>query len=453
MSESARDLLIRGIAAAKAKEKDEARFYLEWVLRTDADRQQRAQAWLWLSELNEDQAEKRNCLEEALAIDPTNALARRGLAVLDGRLDPADIIDPDHLPATPQDEPSQSVKTQRFVCQQCGGKMAFKPDGKSLRCEFCGYEQTLFAAVNEGAMVQEHDFIVAMATAKGHCKPVGMHPFECKGCGASFLLASSALSLSCGYCGSAHVVELSETRQLIPPEGLIPFGVSEQEAQRAFHGWLQEKGLQRKTEITPMRGFYLPIWTFDLVGEVRWQCQTYGDDSIDFDVGGIPMSLSTNSRRLVQEEGNYPVIEDDILVPASHKLPAELLMDVAKGFALSEVVPYDEAYLADWPAGVYEISVSDASLVARREMLENTRCSIRTHVNAALDYVKDLRLNTSGVIVESFKLLLLPIWVARYRNEGQVYHVVVNGQTGKVVAQEPRNLLRKFVNNLSALFN
>ena len=60
MSEGTRDLLVRGIAAAKAKDKDQARFYLEWVLRAEADRQQKVEAWLWLSEISDDPAEKRD---------------------------------------------------------------------------------------------------------------------------------------------------------------------------------------------------------------------------------------------------------------------------------------------------------------------------------------------------------------------------------------------------------
>jgi hypothetical protein len=418
---------------------------LEWVLRTDADRAQRAKAWLWLSEISEDPADKRNCLEEALAIEPANPLARRSMAILDGRLDPADIIDPDRYVAGPQKDPSQPVKTQRFICQRCGGKMTFKPDGRSLCCEYCDREQTLQDGVNEGAMVQEHDFIVALATAKGHFRPVGMHPFACQGCGASFVLAPNALSLTCAYCGSAHVVQRSETRELIIPQGLIPFGVSLQEARRAFRGWFKKKKLGTKTKVTPLRGFYLPTWTFDLIGEIRWQCQTYRDEGIEFEVGGIPMSFSNNSRRLVREDGSHPVLEDDVLVPASHKLPVDLIMDAVRSFALSELVPYDEAYLADWPAEVYEISVSDASLVARREVLEEARSAVETRLSILLGSVKDLRLSTSSVLVESFKLILLPVWVARYSSEGQIYHVVVNGQTGVVTAQEPRNWLQKLV--------
>jgi DNA-directed RNA polymerase subunit RPC12/RpoP len=448
MSQSARELLTRGIASARAKDNDEARFYLEWVLRTDADRQQKAQAWLWLSGLTDDLDERRNCLEEALALDPSNMKARRGMAILQGRLDPSQIIDPDRQPATPQEAPPKPIKAQRFVCQQCGGKMAFKPDGKSLRCEYCGEEQTLLAAMNSGAMVQEYDFVAAMATVKGHARPVDTHPFTCQACGASFLLAPDVLSLNCSYCGSAHVIELPETRQLLPPEGVIPFAVSQQEAHDALHQWLKKKKLQNKARGTPVRGLYLPAWTFDLVGEIRWQCYTYRDEGPSFDVGGFQVSLSSdNSRRLVREEGSHTVYEDDVLVLAGYKLPTDLRKELDK-FLLGDVVPYDHAYLADWPAEVYQIPVSDASLVARRKTLEKTRHFVQTRLNATLGSVSDLQFNTAGLIVESFKLILLPLWVARYRHQKTIYHAIVNGQTGKVRAQMPRNWLQKFFGSL-----
>jgi hypothetical protein len=328
--------------------------------------------------------------------------------------------------------------------------MAFKPDGKSLRCEYCGQEQTLFAAMHEGAMIMEHDFVVALATAQGHTRPVGMHPFVCQGCGVSLLLSSGVLSLNCSYCGSAHVVELAESRQLVPPQGVIPFAVSQEEASHAFREWLKKKKVRGKAQATPVRGLYLPVWTFDLAGEITWQCHTYRDEGPSVSMGGFSVSLGSNrQRRLVLEKGNHPVYEDDILVPASHKLPVDLAKEVDK-FLLGDVAPYEQAYLADWPAEVYEITVADASLVARRRMLENARRFVQTRLTAKLGYVKDLQLNTSGVTVQSYKLILVPIWLTRYRLRGEdtIYHVVVNGQTGKVRAQMPRNWLQKFFGSL-----
>lgn len=451
---SDRDLLVRGIAAAKAKEKDEARFYLEWFLRTSTDSEQRAQAWLWLSQVVDDPDEKRNCLEEVLAHDPLNMLARRGLAVLEGRLDPDEIIDPDRLPEPIQGEPSAPVSTRRFVCQRCGGKMSFRSNDKSLQCNYCGHEQSLLIAIQEGAMVQEHDFTVTMATVKGHASPVGVRPFSCQGCGASFVLAPSVFSTQCSYCGSPHVVKLSESQRLIPPEGLIPFAVSQKEAQKAFRKWLKRKKLDQ-VKVSPLRGLYMPIWTFDLVGEIRWQCYTYRDDSA-YEAGGLAgLLISSQSRRghgqghtKVKEEGSYPVYEDDVPVSASHKLPAELIMEELERFVLGDAVPYDEGYLADWPAEIYQIPVSDASLVARRKVLEKAKRFVKTRVRAMLGSVQDLQLSTSRVIVESFKLILVPVWIARYRHQDDTYQVIINGQMGKVRGQTPQNWLQKFLGSI-----
>src|SRR5215211_5786343 len=94
MSDNARDLLIYGVAAAKADSKEEARNYLEWVLRTDADLDQQAEAWYWLSRITGDPKEKRDCLENVLSIYPRHPEARRDLAILDGRLRPEAMHDP-----------------------------------------------------------------------------------------------------------------------------------------------------------------------------------------------------------------------------------------------------------------------------------------------------------------------------------------------------------------------
>ncbi|MFV9503824.1 MAG: tetratricopeptide repeat protein [Oscillochloridaceae bacterium umkhey_bin13] len=73
------ELLAQGIAAAQAGRQAEARATLLKVLQADGHNET---AWLWLSGLTEKPAERRYCLEHVLAINPTNAHARRGLALL-----------------------------------------------------------------------------------------------------------------------------------------------------------------------------------------------------------------------------------------------------------------------------------------------------------------------------------------------------------------------------------
>jgi hypothetical protein len=82
--------------------KTEARFYLEWLLRLDPPLLQRIDAWFWLSEVQTDEQAQRGYLEQILVMDPSEGRARRKLAILDGKLDPTEIVDPDQLNTAPQ---------------------------------------------------------------------------------------------------------------------------------------------------------------------------------------------------------------------------------------------------------------------------------------------------------------------------------------------------------------
>jgi Flp pilus assembly protein TadD len=74
------DLLRRGIAAAKAGQKDQARELLMEAIELD---ERNEQAWLWLSGVVESLNDRRICLENVLAINPDNANAKTGLEWLE----------------------------------------------------------------------------------------------------------------------------------------------------------------------------------------------------------------------------------------------------------------------------------------------------------------------------------------------------------------------------------
>ncbi|MEZ4590038.1 MAG: hypothetical protein R3D55_02675 [Chloroflexota bacterium] len=421
-----RELLRQGTAAAKAGDKDEAFHYLSWVLRTDSSEQQQAQAWLWLSEVYEATEDKRHCLEQVLAFDPTHGVARRGLALLDGRLQAKDVINPDQISQTASEEPEPTAAEQ-FVCPQCAGKLQFLPDGVTLRCGFCGFEQEVgrMAAkpkqsqFGEGAF--EQDFSTALAQAKGHLAPVQMRTFQCNGCAVEFVLAPEAISLTCPYCDSTYVTETAVAQQIIPPHAVIPFRIAHEQAEKAIRGWLKEVGVERP-RLLPIVGIYLPLWTFDVGGEIRWGGQVKKGDN------WVPIS------------GNHLTFSDDVRVPASKKLNGDLAQAFA-GFDLDGLQAYDSRFLADWPAERHTIPLADASLQARKQTLNELR---RNPHKLTLEDVHNLKLGSLGLIVESFKLALVPVWLAHYQVDGEAFEVLVNGQTGVVVGKRPSRGVRGF---------
>ena len=410
------DLLVRGKAAAKAGDREEAEFYLEWVLRTDANDEQKMEAWLWLSEISDDPDEKRVYLEEILGRNPSHVRARRRLALLDGRLKPEHVIDPEKLRKDGNGE-AQPADARRFACPRCAARMVFTPDGESLFCEHCGFGQQTLGERN----VEEQDFIVTMATAKGHLHPQAMQAFSCDGCSASYLLAPETLSVSCPYCQSSFVVQQSETRNLVPPQGIVPFKVGQEEAHQQVSRWLGRLGRLAVKGRIAVRGLYLPVWTFDIGGTIDWHGEMNELDSI-----------STNWTAV---SGNYPIFYDDYLVPGCKTLP-ERLSRIVDQFDLEAVVTYQDDYLVAWPAQTYEIAVGDASLVARGEVLKLKRREAMEQIQRR-DDVRNVRFSSAGMVVESYKLLLLPVWIAHYRYRSRQYPVVVNGQTGATRGESP----------------
>ena len=138
MSGETRELLVKGVAAARAGDKEEARFYLEWALRTDADFEQQADAWYWLSTATGDPNEKRDFLQNVLAVIPNYPEARRDLAILEGRLRPSQVLPETRRDLSPVQFGStvQPEQVRRFKCPRCGAMTVFQPGAGVLACHF-----------------------------------------------------------------------------------------------------------------------------------------------------------------------------------------------------------------------------------------------------------------------------------------------------------------------------
>lgn len=400
------ELLRYGIACFKSGDFETAHNYIERALDSADDYETRAKAYFYLSELTDEPKAKRNYLEEVLALDITHAAARRSLAILDGKLKIEDIVDPDHMPAPAAGTVNASA--DRFTCPKCGGRMVYAPDGVALVCEYCQRTQSL----KNGKIADEQDFFVAMASGKGHRKPVAMQTCQCQGCGAEFILGAQEMSATCAYCGSAHVVR--QSRELAAPDSILPLGFDQRESARRLVAWVEKHKIEPEGKVEVPHALYLPVWTFDVMGNIPWNGSVY------------------RNKRLVPVSGTEVKNFNDIIVPASHKLTS-LLEKLLPEFNFSVVAPYDPRFLAGWPAEVYDMSMSEASLEARSQAVEQVRQSIR----AEYGHVMGLSYSTTGLSVTSFKLVLVPVWVTEYASGGKSYRVVINGMTGAVHGETP----------------
>ncbi|MEA2573470.1 MAG: hypothetical protein QOH93_768 [Chloroflexia bacterium] len=481
----AAELLSKGLAAAQSGDRrdwSEAEHYLEWVTLTDADMDQQAQAWYWLSRVTDDPQRKAECLENALSIQPGHAEARRDKAILDGRLDPTRMRAHAMQSAAPTLQPEQisSLEGKRFTCPKCGAMARYDPMVGALRCQFCGAKLDAGGQVVEddpstpGMEVSEQDWVAAIYTEKGHAWVLPQQRLlQCQGCGAEVTFAQARVSARCVYCGSPYVlVEVGEARNdLREPDGIVPFTFDPHAALGYARHWLGEQArllgipddLARVATLQLPQPVYLPFWTFDIVGEVRWSGWVRADndfeelDNLDAvaGLGGMALGLAVGSFSMVAESaanavvrrqqnkadlvhstGAVGTIVTDVPVLASRSLPAEMFRGIQ--YHMQYALRYSPEMLADWPAEIYSVSMADASLAARQRAVEESNKQVALETGVEVDGSNlNISVDRTGLSVQSYKLLLLPVYTAAYTYRDLTYRLVVNGQTGQVLGDVP----------------
>ncbi len=440
MPEDVNVLLARGIAAVKSGQEEsieEARHCLERVLRSvDAETDQKADAWLWLSQIENDPLRKRECLESVLALDPGNGSAHQGLAILDGQLKAEEIIDPgETVSAMKPDENPADSDIHRSMCPKCGGQLSLEAGRQLLVCSFCG---TPLEAPRQESVVAEQDFFATLPTAKARRWELPVErTLSCGGCGARFALSPRHLSGSCPFCRSAHVVT-AEAGDLIQPTALVPFQFDDEEAGHRIGAWIgrqrfRPKNLAESARFEVPHAAYLPFWTFDLGGTMSWRAMVAENRG--------------RTSKWVPRTGLYLVYQDDLLVPAGHSVPRTRL-DGLLDFDTKALVPYSTDLLAGYTAEIYQVSLDEASVAARQRALQIGSDYEKKHSLGGQRY-RDFVMSTAGLVVDSYKLVLLPIWLGCYRYKDQIYPVEINGQTGAVAGFVPRSGLQRA---LAALF-
>jgi hypothetical protein len=414
------DLLREGIFHYRVKEYDLARNYIERALSTADDLQTQAQANYYLSLLSIDPMQKRQYLEETLAIDITHAEARRALAILDGKLMTSEVVNADSQTAGNPHSFAVEVQAERFTCPKCGGRRVYAPDGISLICEYCNQASRLSTKAN----ADEQDFFIAMANGSSQRAPANVQTFGCQGCGARFILAADQITVTCAYCGSVHVVATNDTMQMIEPDSILPMTFDQKQANWKLVKWVEEMKIMPEEQVQAPRGLYLPVWTFDILGNIPWNGMVYRD------------------KRMASVSGEKSIHFEDVRILGSKRL-ADTMLKVIPEFDLKNATAYDARFLAGWLAAVYDQPMAEASLDARSLAVERVRAMIRSEFGT----VMNLAYSSSMLMISAFKLILAPVWVTAIKILDRTYPVVINGRSGCIYSEMPeRGLVKRIWN-------
>ena len=331
-----------------------------------------------------------------------------------------------------------------YVCEQCGAVLAYEPGAQTLVCRYCGHENRI-RAVERAPVENELDPVLRRLPAEPAVPPP--IPQKCGQCAYEFSLPAGRHAGACPSCGSPSVADPAGFRA-IAPDGVLPFVIAEPDGRRLVRQWLAglwfaPSRLAKEARTGGrLEGLYVPHWTFDAESR-SWYRGRRGDVYYEtrwvervVDGRRVRQAVQVPKIRWTPVEGRLTRDFDDLLVVAGDELP-ERLVERLEPWDLHGLKGYGPDYLAGFASELYKRSVADAHEAAKAQMRAVIEQDAKIAIGGDQQVVERLDIALSN---ETYKLVLLPVWVARFRFMGKDYRVLVNGRTGEVHGERPWSL-------------
>lgn len=344
----------------------------------------------------------------------------------------------------------------RWPCAQCGADLRYLPGATSLKCDHCGHEQAIPDAPKgrKARALNEIDLARGLRDDMPASQMESVRVTPCPSCGAQVEFQGATHATECPFCATPVVVGTGEERRL-KPQAVLPFVLNEGQARQAMTDWLGSlwfapNGLQEYARKgRALAGLYVPYWTFDADtasdytgqrGDHYYETETYYAD-------GKQQTRQVQKTRWRRVSGHVSRWFDDVLVLASQSLPRGYT-DGLEPWDLSKLEAYNPDYLAGFTAEGYTVGLADGHAIGRDKMAAVIEQDVRHDIGGDEQRIDNVDTDWSD---ETFKHVLLPIWMAAYKYNDRSYRFVVNGQTGKVQGERPWSKWKIFFAILAAL--
>jgi hypothetical protein len=348
---------------------------------------------------------------------------------------------------------SSEDKAHKFPCPSCGAEKDFDAEHGKLVCAYCGHTATIPTTQEE---IQEYSLETALQEMVDLPHETGYgddkRSMKCENCGAVNTVDANVISTECAFCGSNKVVPQDEVTQVIKPESLLPFTVDQGKAVTLFRGWLG-RGFFRPTPVkkiakdaeAKLQGVYLPFWTYDAYTSSWWQAEAghfyYETErywATDDEGRRVERTRKVQKVRWVPASGSLQLYFDEVLVPATDSVERAMIERIYP-FDTKMLKPYEPGFLSGWAAEAYTVDLRGGWETGQAIIQERVRRACANEVPG--DTHRNLQVDTAFSHM-TYKHVLFPVWIASYRYKGQVYHFLINGQTGEVQGQAPISWIR-----------
>ncbi len=339
---------------------------------------------------------------------------------------------------------SEIAALEKHACPACGAQAEWNPGKQKLVCPFCGTESPYKIDQVTGT-IQELDLVKALRELPDEQRgwQTERRSVQCQSCKAVMVFDPARVGQNCEFCGSPALVDYQEIKAPITPQSLLPFKQTQNEIRDGLRKWYAGRwfapnALKRKALVDEVHGLYIPYWTFDAQVHCPWTADAgyyYYTTEQYRDANGNTQTRRVQHVRWEPASGVVDHFFDDELVPGSKGVDASLLRRV-EPFPTKELVPYDRAFLSGFPVEHYQVVLVDAANEARDQMHNELMQLCSGQVPG--DTQRNLRIEPeySG---QTFKHVLVPIWLLTYTFGSKVFQVVANGYTGSIAGKYPKS--------------
>jgi hypothetical protein len=335
----------------------------------------------------------------------------------------------------------------KFSCPACGGEAQWQPAKQILACAFCGTQSP--AQIEEDGQIHERDLAKALRDlpmdARGWQREKRF--VQCKHCEAISVFEAAKQAQACEFCGSSSIVPYEETKEIIRPESVLPFKFNEGAARdriRKWYGelWWAPNALKKRALTDTVKGVYLPYWTFDAMVAAQWKADAgyYYYETEYYEQNGEQRQRQVQRVRWQPASGALDHFFDDDLVCGSRGIHPNLLRKIEPFPTVGEALrPYDAAYVAGWNVERYQVDLVAAAQASRQQMMSKTTALCSQQVPGDTQRNLDVDADFSR---QTFKHILVPVWLLSYTYGAKSYQVVMNGVTGKLEGEHPKSWVK-----------
>ena len=337
---------------------------------------------------------------------------------------------------------------EKHACPACGAQAEWNPSKQKLVCPYCGTESPYVIDRDTGKAV-ENDLVKALREMPDEDRgwQTDTRSVQCQSCKAVMVFSAARVGQNCEFCGSPALVAYNEIKAPIRPESLLPFKIPADRIRDDMRRWWKSKWLApnrlaRASLIDTIRSLYIPYWTFDANVVCPWEAEAgyYYYVSVPHTVNGKTVMRQERRTRWEPASGQIEHFFDDEPVPGTHGIDIGLLRQV-EPFPTQDLVPYDVAFLAGHVVEHYQVVLFDAAGASQNQMHAKLEQLCAAQIPG--DTYRNLQIHPV-YSNQTFKHILVPVWLVAYDYGRKKYQVVANGYTGIIAGQYPYSAWKIF---------